>query len=136
MKGIFAIAALAALGVSPVYAACTSPGNAPDIPDGNTATADDILKAQQNVVSFQTNTTTFLACIKKEHDDAIAAAGSGISSSQADKIDHDESTQHNAAVHQLNDVVTKFNQSVAAFKAKQANGSKKSDDKDKPDQKN
>ena len=136
MKGFFAIAALAALGISPVYAACNSPGNAPDIPNGNTATADDILKAQQSVVSFQTNTNTFLACIKKEHDDAIAAAGSGISSSQADKIDHDEATQHNAAVHQLNDVVSKFNQSVADFKAKQAGSSKKSDDKDKPDQKN
>lgn len=131
MKRIFAIAALAALGVSPVYAACNSPGNPPDVPDGNTATADDILKAQQGVVSFQNSTTTFLACIKKEHDDAIAAAGPGISSTEADKIDQAESKQHNAAVHQLNDVVTRFNQSVQTFKAKNA-PKKPADDKDKP----
>jgi hypothetical protein len=130
MKRMFAIAALAALSVSPVYAACTSPGDAPNVPDGNSASADDILKTQQAVVSFQNNTTTFLACIQKEHDAAIAAGGSGLSSVEADKIDKAESTQHNAAVHQLNDVVTRFNQSVAAFKAKQAGGSKK-DDKDK-----
>jgi len=120
MKGIFAIAALAALGVSPLYAACNAPGNPPTVPDGNTATADDILKTQQNVVSFQNSTDTFLACIKKEHDAAIAAAGPGISSSEADKIDHAESQQHNAAVHQLNDVVTRFNQTVQAYKAKNA----------------
>lgn len=125
MKGIFAIAALAALGVSPVYAACTSPGDPPNVPDGNTATAQDILKTQQDVVTFQTSTTNFLACIKKEHDDALAAAGPGISSTQADKIDDAESKQHNAAVHQLNDVVTRFNQAVTAFKAKQAAGNKK-----------
>jgi hypothetical protein len=129
MKGIFAIAALAALGVSPVYAACTSPGNPPNVPDGTTAKPDDIMKAQQDVVSYQNSTNTFLACIKKEHDDAIAAAGPGISSTQADKIDHAEADQHNAAVHQLNDVVNRFNQSVAAYKAK--NAPKKSDDTDK-----
>jgi hypothetical protein len=132
---MFAIAALAALAVSPVYAACNSPGNAPGVPDGATATAEDILKAQQDVVSFQTNTNTFLACIKKEHDDAIAAAGPGISSAQADKIDHAEATQHNAAVHQLNDVVNRFNQSVATFKAKQAPKKPPDDGKGKPDQK-
>jgi hypothetical protein len=125
MKGIFAIAALAALGVSPVYAACTSPGDPPNIPDGNTAAAKDILKTQQDVLTFQTSTSSFLTCIKKEHDDALAAAGPGISSVDADKIDDTESKQHNAAVHQLNDVVNRFNQSVAAFKAKQAAGEKK-----------
>ena len=125
MKGIFAIAALAALGVSPVYADCTSPGDPPNVPDGNTATAQDILKTQQDVVTYQTNTTNYLACIKKAHDDAIAAAGPGISSVDADKIDNAESKQHNAAVHQLNDVVSRFNASVAAFKAKQAAANKK-----------
>jgi hypothetical protein len=132
MKRIFAIAALAALGASPVYAACTSPGNAPDVPDGNTATADDILKAQQSLLSFQTATTTYLTCIKKEHDDALAAAGPGISSSEADKIDQTESKEHNAAVHQLNDVVNRFNQSVQTYKAKNAPKKPASDDKDKP----
>ena len=120
MKTIFFAAALAALSVSPVYAACSSPGSPPTVPDGSTATADDILKAQQNVLDFNTATTKFLACIKKEHDDAIAAAGPGISSTTADKIDQTESKQHNDAVHQLNDVVNRFNQSVAAFKSKQA----------------
>lgn len=120
MKRIFFTAALAALSVSPVYAACSSPGSPPTVPDGNTATANDILKAQQNVLDFNNATTKYLDCIKKEHDDAIAAAGPGISSSQADKIDHAEAQQHNDAVHQLNDVVNRFNQSVQAFKSKQA----------------
>jgi hypothetical protein len=116
----FTAAALAVLSVSPVYGACSSPGAAPTVPDGSTATADDILKAQQSVVAFNSATTTYLACIKKEHDDAVTAAGPSISSVEADKLDHTESTEHNAAVHQLNDVVNHFNQSVAAYKAKNA----------------
>jgi len=125
MKGILAIAALAALGVSPVYADCASPGNPPTVPDGNAATAQDILKTQQDVVNFQTATQTYLACIKKAHDDAIAAGGANLSASEGEKLDSTESKEHNAAVHQLKDVVTRFNQSVATFKAKQAAAQKK-----------
>ena len=128
MKRMLATAALAALTVSPVYAACNAPGAAPNVPDGSSASAMDILKAQQDVVAFQTNTQTFLDCIKKQHDDALKAGGPDLSSSQADKIDHAEATQHNDAVRQLNDVVGKFNQSVAAYKAKAAESAKQAEE--------
>jgi hypothetical protein len=120
MKFLYATAAVAALVVSPVYAACTSPGPAPTIPDASSATSANILQSQQAVLTFNTATTTFLTCVKKEHDDAISAAGPGITTVQADQIDRAEDTQHDAAVKQLNAVVGRFNALVSAFKAKQA----------------
>jgi hypothetical protein len=126
MKISYAIAALAALSVSPVYAACTMPPPVTNIPDGTTATAAQILDAQKGVVALNDATHTYLDCIKKEHDDAIAAGGPGISTVAADKIDKDETAKNNAAVDQLNSTIQKFNATVAAYKAKNAPKSKDS----------
>ncbi len=119
MRITYALAAIAALGVSPVYAACTDPGPAPNIPDGTTASANDIMTAQKSLQDFDQATNTYLDCIKKQHDAALAA-NPGISTVDADKLDKDESTKHNAAVESLNSTISKFNASVAAYKAKNA----------------
>jgi hypothetical protein len=118
MKISYAVALLAVLSVSPVYADCTMPTPVTNIPDGTTATAQQILDAQKNVIAMQDATHTYLACIKKEHDDALAAAGPGITTVAADKIDNDESHKNNAAVNQLNATIKAFEASVAAYKAK------------------
>lgn len=124
MKITNALAVIAALSVSPVYAACTEPGPAPNIPDGTTAAAKDILAAQKSLENFDQMTTTYLDCIKKDHDAALAA-NPGITTVQADKMDQAESKKHNAAVQVLNSTISKFNASVAAYKAKNAPKSKK-----------
>ncbi len=136
-RQLAALSVLAVLSTSPAFAACNAPAKPPDIPDGNKATANDILTAQQQVMAFQDATNSYLGCLKKQHDDAIAAGGSSLSSSAADKIDSQEDTAHNAAVHQLNDVAERFNQSVQNFKAKSATAAasaapkKSTSDKDK-----
>jgi len=127
MKFLYATAALAALAVSPVYAACTAPGAAPTIPDAASATAKDIMSSQKAVVAFNDATTTYLACVKKEHDSAIAAAGPQITTVEADKIDHTADQQHDAAVKQLNSVVGSFNTLVKDYKQKQSDAAAKAD---------
>jgi hypothetical protein len=122
MRYFCAAAAVAALVVSPVYAACTMPAPVPVIPDPSAATAKNILQSQQAVLDFNTATTTYLACVKKEHDDAMTAAGAGITTAQADKIDRAQDQQHDTAVKQLNAVVRRFNALVGAYKAEQAAG--------------
>jgi hypothetical protein len=119
-RQLAAFTTLAVLSTSAAFAACDAPGKPPDVPDGHKARSTDILLAQQQVVAFQSATATYLACLKRQHDDAIAAAGPSISSSAADKIDDQESTAHNAAVHQLNDLAERFNQSVQDFKTTSA----------------
>jgi hypothetical protein len=131
MKISYAIVVCAALSVSPVYADCTMPTPVKDIPDGTTASAQDILSAQKNVIAMQDATNAYLACIKKAHDDALAAAGPGISTVAADKIDDDESHKNNAAVEQLNATIKAFQTSVAAYKAKNAPPPAKAADKGK-----
>jgi hypothetical protein len=120
MKFIHATAALAVLAVSPVYAACTTPAPVPAIPDAASAKPEDILSTQKAVLAFNDTTKTYLDCIKKEHDAAVAAAGPQITTVEADKIDRTEDDAHDAAVKQLNDVVGRFNTLVHDFQQKQA----------------
>jgi hypothetical protein len=120
MKFSYVIAAFAALSVSPVYAACTMPAPMTNMPNGQTATAQDILDSQKSLLALQSKTDAYLDCVKKEHDAAVAAAGPGITTVQADKLDQAEDKQHNAAVRQLNDSIKQFNAQVAIFKAKHA----------------
>jgi len=120
MKYIHATAVLAALAVSPVYAACTMPAPVPTVPDVSTANAADIISSQKDVVAFSDATTAYLGCVKQEHDSAIAAVGPGITSVQADKINGAANGQHDAAVKQLNGVVDRFNTLVHDFQQKQA----------------
>jgi len=129
MKLICATAALAALTASPVYAACEAPVAPSHIPDGNTATMKDMVASQQQVVTFNNATNSYLDCLKKEHDSAVQAAGPDISSKDRDKLDKDEATKHNAAVDELNKVAGEFNEQVRAFKAKNAPPPPKSDAK-------
>ena len=120
MKFIHATAALAVLAVSPVYAACTMPAPVPTIPDAANAKPEDILASQKAVLAFNDTTKTYLDCIKKEHDAAVAAAGPQITTVEADKIDRTEDNAHDAAVNQLNGVVARFNALVHDFQQKQA----------------
>jgi len=120
MKITCAITALAVLAVSPAFADCVAPAAPAAIPDGNTATMNDMLAANKAVVDFNSATNTYLACVDKQHDDAIKAAGSDISTEQRDKLDKAQTTAHNAAVDKLNRVAGQFNEQVRAFKAKAA----------------
>jgi hypothetical protein len=130
MKLICATAALATLIASPVFAACTEPSGPASVPDGNTATLKDMLATQQAIAAYNTATNSYIDCLKKEHDAAIAAAGTDISAKQKDQLDKDEATKQNRAVDQLNSVAGKFNEQVRVFKAKNAAPPPKSD-KDK-----
>lgn len=124
MKALCACAALAALLSSPVFAACTEPAAPASIPDGNTATLQDMLATQKVVAAYNSATNDYLDCLKKEHDAAIQAAGPDISAKDRNKIDKDEATRHNAAVDKLNKVAGDFNEQVRLFRAKNSGPAK------------
>lgn len=120
MKLICATAALAALIGSPVFAACVEPTAPGSLPDGNTATMQEMVATQQAIVALNNATNSYIDCLKKEHDAAIAAAGDGISTRQKDQLDKDETTKQNHAVDTLNQLAGRFNEQVRIFKAKNA----------------
>ena len=69
MKALFAISALAAL-AGPVYADCSYPPPPAKIPDGNTATMQEMLDGKNAVTQYNKDINAYVACIKLEHETA------------------------------------------------------------------
>jgi hypothetical protein len=88
-----------------------------DMPDGATASKDEMIAGQKGVKSYMTNMESYLACIEAEEAQAVIELG---------EIDEDTSRQraemfnkkYNAAVEEMNLVAEEFNIQVRAYKAR------------------
>ena len=94
--------------------ACDYP-NRVDLPDGTTASKDDMIAAQKDVKAYMASMDEYLGCI--EGDEAVAVLSLG-------DVDEDTKRQradmfnkkYNAAVEQMNLVAEEFNIQVRAYK--------------------
>src|SRR5262245_22759370 len=101
---------LGALCASTVHAECAVPTPSA-IPDGLTATEQEMLVAMKAFKQYDAATTAFLKCLDDETAEAIAK-GAGDRRSLKEK--HLEA--HNATVDQLEAAASKFNKQVRIFK--------------------
>jgi hypothetical protein len=120
MKMLLSLAALA-VSAGPVYADCSYPPPPEKLPDGNTATLDEMVSANKAVKEYETAVNAYLSCIKLEYDDALGKAGD---KPDADKkkalaeMDRMTVQKHNATVDQAQAIADRFNAQVRAYKAK------------------
>ena len=117
MKALVAIALTAALSGA-AYADCPYPAAPTNLPDGRTATMEDMLAGQKTVKEYQKAIDAYVACIDKELDDKIAAGGDSLKPQQKTDLQKMEAQKHNAAVDQEQSVADRFNEQVKAFKAR------------------
>lgn len=88
------------------------------VPDGTTASKDEMIAGQREVKSYVTAMEAYLACIESEENQAVDALG--------DEVDEDTKSQraelfnkkYNAAIEEMNLVAEEFNVQVRAYKAK------------------
>lgn len=120
MKALIAAAALAALMAGPVHADCPYPAPPEKIPNGNTASLSEMVAVKKQIADYDAAIGTYLDCIKKEHEDAVAKAGDKLTDKQREDLEHMETSRHNAAVAQLQGIADHFNEQVRAYKAKNA----------------
>jgi hypothetical protein len=118
MKAFLAIAALAALTAGPAYADCPYPAAPAKLPDGATATMEDMLAGQKAVKEYDTAINQYVACIDKELKDSIAKGGDQLKPEQKADMEKVEAQKHNAAIDQEQSVADRFNEQVKAFKAR------------------
>jgi hypothetical protein len=134
MKALFAITALTAL-AAPVYADCSYPPPPSKIPDGNTATMEEMLEAKKAVTQYNKDINAYVACIKLEHETAVSKVGDKPTPEQKEDMKRMEAMEvqkNNAAVDQLQSVADRFNEQVKIYKAKHdPNGGSDSDKKKK-----
>ena len=118
MKALLAIALATATAAA--YADCPYPQAPTKIPDGATATLDEMVAGQKAVGAYQKAINDYTACIDKELDDTIAKAGDKLKPEQKADMQRVEAQKHNAAVDQLQAIADRFNEQVKVYKARTA----------------
>lgn len=73
MKTLYSLALIATLAIGTAEANCPYPKAPDSIPDGSTATLQEMVTAQRAVKQFDADITTYQACVEKENKDAMAA---------------------------------------------------------------
>jgi len=118
MKALVAIAFAAALSAGTAWADCPYPAAPTNLPDGRTATLEEMVAGQKAVKEYDAAIKSYVDCIDKELDDNIAKAGDSLKPQQKADMQHVEAQKHNAAIDQLQSVADRFNEQVKAYKAR------------------
>ena len=120
MKALLVFATMAALSAGATYADCPYPSPPDKLPDGATATLQDMLAGQKAVADYNKAINDYVTCIDKALADSISSAGDKLKPEQKADMQRVETQKHNAAIDQLQGVADRFNEQVKVFKAKSA----------------
>ncbi len=107
--------ASAILFIAPIAIACDYPKRA-DVPNGATATTEEMLAGQKSVKAYMAAMEEYLACIDSENEDAVAAM-TGSSDDELARREAATIKKYNAAVEEMEVIAAQFNEEVRAYKA-------------------
>ena len=108
---------LAFIFAAPLALACDYPAPPKDLPDGATATKDEMLAGVKVISAFQENMTVYLSCI--EADQVMAMQG--LAEDDEDGRKRSQSNfdkKYNAAVEDQTKAVEQFNLEIRTYKAR------------------
>lgn len=118
MKRLLGLTLLAALFAVPAFADCTYPKAPGKIPDGNTASLEEMVAAKNAVQAYNKDMEGYLSCIKLEQDDAAAKNGASLTEDQKKQVAAMYARKNDAAVDELQGVAARLNEQIRAYKAK------------------
>jgi len=118
MKKMSCLILLAASIASPAWAACTYPAAPAKLPDGNTASRDEMVAGKKLVETYNADMNTYLGCIKQEYDESVAKQAATLTEEQKQQMAARYTAKNDAAVDELQGVAARFNEQLRVFKAK------------------
>ncbi|MGB5345569.1 MAG: hypothetical protein WBN23_05335 [Woeseia sp.] len=99
---------------APALLACDYPSRV-DIPNGNSATRDQMIEGQRNIKDYVAAMEAYLECIVA--DEKAARSAMEELSSEDEQLREDMlNKKYNAAVEEMETVAAQFNEEVRAFK--------------------
>lgn len=107
------------LGAATADAECIYPKAPASIPDGATATQDEMVAGMKAIKEYNGQVTAYLSCLEMEMNSRIEAAGPEAPPEQVEQIRAIHSKRHNAAVEELEGHAARFNEQVKTFKARE-----------------
>ena len=100
--------------------ACDYPERVDNLPDGNSATRDEMVAGKKAVQSYLAEMEEYLSCIEAEEAKALVTMGEVDDETKRQrKLTFDK--KHNAAVEEMNLVAEQFNIQLRAYNAKRKN---------------
>jgi hypothetical protein len=115
--------ALAGLLASRVVAAeCVYPKAPANMPDGATATEEQMVAGMKAVKEYNNQVTAYLSCLEMEMNARVEAAGPDAPPEQVEQIKAIHTKRHNAAVEELEANAARFNEQVKTYKAREKKG--------------
>ena len=121
MKALYSIALIGALAAGQAYGACTYPSPPDSLPDGATATRDQMLAGKKKVVDFDNAIGAYTNCLKLETDAALIKSAELTDEQKKQNADIQKMAdqKHNAAVEADEAIAARFNEQLRAYNAKQ-----------------
>jgi hypothetical protein len=99
-------------------AECVYPKAPASIPDGKTATEEEMISGMRAVKEYNTQVTAYLNCLDMQMQTDISAAGTEAPPETVAQIKAINAKRHNAAVEELESHAARFNEQVKAYKAR------------------
>lgn len=96
--------------------ACDYPDRVKDMPDGKTATRDEMIAGKKAVQSYIANMESYLSCIEAEEAQAVIAMGD-VDDDAKKQRSETFNKKYNAAVEEMNIVAEEFNIQLRAYNA-------------------
>jgi len=109
----FAISAVTIF-TAPFALACDYPHRA-DVPDGTTASKEEMIDGQRGIKTYMGAMETYLSCIEAAEQETVAGADDVDEDSKQQRIEM-FNKKYNAAVEEMNLVAEEFNHQVRAYK--------------------
>ena len=112
----FAIAAALFLLAQSAFA-CEYPARVKQLPDGNTATRDEMIAGKKLVQNYLAEMEEYLSCIEAQEAEAVIAMGAADEETKRQRAATFDK-KYNAAVEEMNLVAEQFNVQLRAYNAK------------------
>jgi hypothetical protein len=100
-------------------AECVYPKAPSNVPDGATATQEQMVAGMKAVKEYNTAVTDYLTCLEQEMNARVEAAGADAPPDQIEQIKAIHNKRHNAAVEELEAHAARFNEQVKVYKARE-----------------
>jgi hypothetical protein len=116
IKSILAAALI--LGSSATLAECVAP-EAPSLPDGSSATMQDMIAGQKAVKAYQAENISYMSCVEEQIAAAEASSTTGTKEEKAAAEAAKEKAEaiYNSAVSVEEEVAGQFNTEIREYKA-------------------
>jgi len=102
---------------------CSYPRAPSGLPDGATATQEEMVGGMKTIKEYNAKVTAYLSCLDMEMNSRIEAAGADAPADQIEQIKAIHTKRHNAAVEELEANAARFNEQVKVYKAREKKSS-------------